>query len=173
MQSVLITQQLTTTATAKGNETTNKLHTTLEIGGFAHSTSRPIDTIVFSDEVTIKLFATPVNKARGHVRCWYCRTTIPQSWCPLGIPTKYLEKTGQFVTEGIVCSFNCMCSYVNEHNCFRYKESGHIISILYRKIFNTSIPTTDILPSPSWKLVKEYGGNMDIEQERKSSQDRD
>jgi hypothetical protein len=170
MQSVLITQQLTNTSTSRTSDSANKLHTTLEIGGFAHTTSKPIDTIVFSDDVTIKLFASPINKARGHVRCWYCRTIIPQDWCPLGIPIKYIEKTKQFVTEGIVCSFNCMCGYVQENHNFRYKDSGHLIYMLYRRIFNCHVPTIDILPSPSWKLLKEYGGNMDIDEYRKAIQ---
>ena len=148
-----------------------KLHTTLEHNGVSRTNTKPLDTIVLNDELAIKLFASPINKVRGHVKCWHCRHLLPPDWYPLGIPLSYSEKTKQFSIEGIFCSFNCIRAYIHESNTtFRYKESGHLLHMMYRKLFGMETPIIEIKPSPSWKLLKEYGGHLDIDDYRKCLQ---
>jgi hypothetical protein len=166
---MLLTQQLS--SSPQDSEGIQKLHTTLESKGYAHANVKPVDTIVLNDQLSIKLFASPIMQHAKTHRCWYCRLSIPHEWAPIGLPTKYNEKTGQFSTEGIFCSFNCITSYVHEFgHTYRYRESGHLLYLLYRKLFQTNLALIDILPSPSWKLLKEYGGNLDVEDYRKSLQ---
>jgi len=167
---IFMTQQLNSISNPD-LEGIHKLHTTLESNGVSRANAKPLDTIVLNDELSIKLFASPINKPRGHLRCWYCRNLIPPDWFPIGLPTQYSEKTQQFSTEGCFCSFNCISSYTHENaNCFRYKDSGHLLYMMYRKIFHIEIPTVEILPSPSWKLLKEYGGHLDVDDYRKCLQ---
>lgn len=171
ISTMLLTQQLSSAPIA--SEGIQKLHTTLESKGYAHANSKPVDTIVLNDQLVIKLFASPMwhHGNKHQHKCWYCRLSIPHDWSPLGIPTKYNEKTGQFSSEGLFCSFNCITSYIHEcGNSFRYRESGHLLYLLYRKLFQTNMATIDILPAPSWKLLKEYGGHLEVEDYRKSLQ---
>jgi hypothetical protein len=66
-----------------------------------------------------------------------------------------------FETDGIVCSFNCMVSYIEENSYNPlYQNSYNYIYLMYKHIFG-EYPTQTIIRSPSWKLRKEYGGPLD------------
>lgn len=146
------------------------LHTTLETSGVSSSVTKPIDTIVLNDELSLRLFASPIMNSDRRLNCWYDRNSIPEDWYPLGIPTKYNEKTKKFHCEGVFCSFNCMFGFIQETNNYRYKDSGSLIFMLYRQLFNKTIRLQTILPSPSWKCLKEYGGHLSIEEYRRALQ---
>lgn len=63
-----------------------------------------------------------------------------------------------FETEGIVCSFNCMASYIDENSSNPlFMNSRYLMYLLYQKLFG-SFPQNHIMKAPSWKLRKEYGG---------------
>ena len=65
-----------------------------------------------------------------------------------------------FETEGIVCSFNCMVSYIDD-NSFNplYQNSYNYLHLMYKHIFG-EYPSKPIIRAPSWKLRKEYGGKL-------------
>jgi hypothetical protein len=66
-----------------------------------------------------------------------------------------------FETDGIVCSFNCMVSYIEENSYNPlYHNSYNYMYLLYKHIFG-EYPSKPIIRSPSWKLRKEYGGPLD------------
>jgi hypothetical protein len=78
-----------------------------------------------------------------------------------------------YITDGIFCSFNCVLAFINDNktNIF-YKESPHLLSHLYRDFTgnNLSIGSNGdkLIPAPHWRLLKNYGGFMDINEFRNS-----
>ncbi len=151
------------------NQSNTALHTTLENIGISKTMTKPIDTIVLNDDIVLKLFISPSKQK--NIKCWFCRLSIPNEWSPLGIPIKYIEKTKKFHTEGSFCSFNCISSYITDNSStFRYKDSGPLLFLMYRMIFKNPVPIMQIKQAPSWKLLKEYGGHLDVEEYRKSLQ---
>lgn len=64
-----------------------------------------------------------------------------------------------FDTEGIVCSFNCIISCIEECPSPIYKKTPYLISMLYKMIFG-KYPDQKILKAPSWKMREEYGGPL-------------
>lgn len=163
----------------------SKVTTSLEMKGVSKARSKPHDTIIISEDVTVRLFVTPVTTNTPtnikvfakHSHCWFCRHTVPMDWHPVGLPIKHRyvvndtgQKIDQFDCEGVFCSFNCCIAYLNEHIEYRYKDSAVLVAMLYRKIFNQPKMITNIMPSPSWKLLKEYGGHLHIEDYRKCIQ---
>jgi hypothetical protein len=66
-----------------------------------------------------------------------------------------------FETDGIVCSFNCMVSYIEENSYNPlYQNSYNYSYLMYKHIFG-KYPNQPFIRSPSWKLRKEYGGPLD------------
>lgn len=86
-----------------------------------------------------------------------------------GESNKNLVNNEYFEGEGIFCSFNCMVAYAAENSCIKYKNAGMLINKLYKAIFGI-FPKEKIVPSPSWKLLKEYGGDMSLDEYRRNFQ---
>jgi hypothetical protein len=124
--------------------------------------------------------------SKTNLYCWWCKYQVPFDIHPLGCPVKYHKKDlpeqrlqGQgtglneyFETDGIFCSFNCVCAYSNEVSIYniRYKESGGLLYILYKKIFDTFPPNMNIVPALDWRLLKNFGGTMSIDDFRNNFQ---
>ena len=72
-----------------------------------------------------------------------------------------------YLTDGIFCSFNCVLAFIkdNNHDIF-YRESRSLLHSLYESLIG--FPITKIVPSPHWRLLKEYGGHLTIEEYRNS-----
>lgn len=71
-------------------------------------------------------------------------------------------KNGYYECDGCFCSFNCCQAFINEniHNIM-YKSSRQLLLRLHKNIYNTKIDS--IQPAPHWRLLKKYGGILDIE----------
>lgn len=123
-----------------------------------------------------------LNINKENVNCWWCRHSIPENVHLIGCPIKYqravspssstLGGNEYFETEGFFCSFNCVLAYNNEvsqHN-IRYRESGGLIYLLYKKLFGFYPYQMNIKPAPSWKILKSYGGDMTIQEYRNTFQ---
>lgn len=167
------------------SDNTSKITSSLESVGISKNKFKPHETITLND-LNFRIFVSPVvsssqlanNEIDSFVdirtlrrcSCWHCRHPIPQEWHPLGIPVRYRTVDDTFEVEGVFCSFNCIASYLSEHTDYRYKESTVLLAMLHRRIFGVSKKMTDILPAPSWKLLKDYGGFMSIEEFRKCLQ---
>lgn len=158
------------------DDSLHKLTTSLEFVGISKIKAKPFETIVINDDLSLKMFITPntndktvdkmqLNKTRKHC-CWYCRHNVPSDWHPLGIPIKFSKEQNTFECDGIFCSFNCIVAYLQEHNQYRYKDSNVLLLMMYRHIFKKHRDITKIVPSPSWKLLKEYGGHLSIDEYR-------
>jgi hypothetical protein len=99
---------------------------------------------------------------KTNIHCHWCRSPFQTS--PIGCPIKYTNDT--YIVDGIFCSFNCCKSFIHtqQHNCL-YDYSENILNMLYYSIYNNYI---NIKKAPSWRLLKEYGGNQTIKQFRES-----
>lgn len=130
------------------------------------------------------------------IYCFWCRH--PFDTIPLGCPIKYMPKQIEkkyfseihkenytilqnttknseekgatldyYETDGIFCSFNCCMSFVYDNiKNPMYSQSQSLIGKLYMDLYN--IPPYDIKPAPHWRLLKDYGGNMTIDDYRSS-----
>jgi hypothetical protein len=72
-----------------------------------------------------------------------------------------------YVTDGIFCSFNCCLAFIlyNHSNPF-YVYSEQLLNNIYMDLFGKNVHP--ILPAPSWRILKEYGGILTIEEFRKN-----
>ena len=72
-----------------------------------------------------------------------------------------------YLTDGIFCSFNCCMAYIedNKHNSL-YDISEMLLLKLYHDIYPTKVVCID--EAPHWRKLKEYGGDLTIEQFRDS-----
>jgi hypothetical protein len=77
-----------------------------------------------------------------------------------------LEKCDYYVTEGVFCSFNCCLAYINlnKHNPIYNFSKTYLITI-FETLFNQEFNVTE---APSWKLLKNYGGNLSIDEFREN-----
>ena len=79
-----------------------------------------------------------------------------------------LYKAGQYIVDGIFCSFNCCQSFIieNKHNNM-YDDSELLLIQMYNDITDSNI--TKIDPSPHWRLLKDRGGGkLTIDEFRKN-----
>jgi hypothetical protein len=90
----------------------------------------------------------------------------------IGEETKRKEKFNiiekeYYETDGVFCSFNCCLAFITENksNSF-YKHSQTLLKKIYFDIYK-AIPE-NLSPSPSWRLLKEYGGDLSIYDFRKN-----
>ena len=77
-----------------------------------------------------------------------------------------------FETEGIFCSFPCAKAYIlKELSCAaggaRYKDSLGFLSLMFAKVSGDpdAVPV-EIPTAPSWKVLKEYGGHLTVQEFR-------
>ena len=96
-----------------------------------------------------------------NTKCWWCKNSFD---CPsVGIPELYFEN--KFYCSGNFCSYNCGLAYnVNSGDNVWKKTS--LLNLLYYKTYNVN---TKIKSAPDWKVLKEFGGNLTIDEFRKNS----
>jgi hypothetical protein len=110
------------------------------------------------------------NEECSNLHCWWCRYSIPNDVQVLGCPLRFAEET--FICEGSFCSFNCIKAYIEDKNHYnmKYRESISLTILYYSKIFNLTISYSNIFTAPHWSLLKNYGGNLSIEEFRNEFQ---
>jgi hypothetical protein len=76
-----------------------------------------------------------------------------------------------FEVDGIFCSFNCKLAFllieIPKGNKM-YKDSHMLIDLLFKKSVGRFPYKNEIKPSPHWRLLKLYGGDLTIEEYRNS-----
>ena len=116
---------------------------------------------------------------RTDLMCGHDHHTFSTS--PIGIPIKYVQKkvdkeqptddkivgtNDYFLTYGVFCSFPCCLAFLNERKGdFFFRNSKSLLYSLYYKLYKTEL---DVKPAPSWQCLKTHGGNLTIEEFRKS-----
>jgi hypothetical protein len=74
-----------------------------------------------------------------------------------------------YLTDGIFCSFNCNLSFILSKNSDPfYKDSYSLLHSLYEEYIGKKMKDCKILPAPDWRLLKEYGGHLSIDDYRRS-----
>lgn len=72
-----------------------------------------------------------------------------------------------YITDGIFCSFNCCLAFImDNHSNPIYTYSEQLLNNIYMDLFGREIQP--IIPAPSWRILKKYGGNMMIDEFRKN-----
>lgn len=77
-----------------------------------------------------------------------------------------LIKNDYYETDGIFCSFNCCLAWIkdNSHNNL-YTNSVYLLHQMYYSYFDIQ---HQIHPAPHWRMLKEYGGHLSIDDYRSS-----
>jgi hypothetical protein len=97
-----------------------------------------------------------------NIRCYYCHHLFENK--PFYIPLKYSENLNRYKLFGNFCSPNCAKSYCIAHKLLENKT--YLLCKFYRELFG---PTFKFSPAPCFLKLKEYGGNLTIEEFRKFS----
>jgi NADH:ubiquinone oxidoreductase subunit E len=79
---------------------------------------------------------------------------------PSFLPDKFSDN--KFYVIGCFCSLNCAMAYNLSLDDYRVNERYSLLKWLYGKVHDT------IVPSPSFKILKKYGGKLTIEEFRKN-----
>jgi len=120
--------------------------------------------IKYVNTVIEKSYVSHITKDK-----YYMRENILKSKLKYVLNQKNFEITAfpfdHYLTDGIFCSFNCTLAFIkdNNHDIF-YKESHSLLHCLYYDLVGKKI--TKIIPSPHWRLLKDFGGPFDIEEYR-------
>lgn len=68
--------------------------------------------------------------------------------------------------DGVFCSFNCCKAYIEDNECDPFYSSS--LSLLY-KLYEDFNNKGEIHTAPSWRLLREYGGELTIEEFRENA----
>ena len=129
-----------------------------------------IDISDEEDQTTYKLEHKKCVKHKGekyvisgdNIRCYYCHHTFDDK--PFYIPLKYSENLDRYKLFGNFCSPNCAKSYCLNNKILENKI--HLLCKFYKELFG---PSFKFSPAPCFLKLKEYGGNLTIEEFRKFS----
>jgi len=157
---------------------TDILTSSLEKLGISNKEVLPFETFYKNPVMHIKMLVSGKEIPTDSF-CWWCRHKIPDEWHPLGLPVKidYINQKFKgdidcekvFHCDGTFCSFNCIMAYFRDNgHVFKYKQCGSFITIMYREIYGKECWITKIESAPSWKLLKDYGGCLTIQEFRNS-----
>jgi hypothetical protein len=72
-----------------------------------------------------------------------------------------------YLMDGLFCSFNCCLAYIKHNNTNPlYINSENLLNKIYYDCFGKKC--FPLIEAPSWRLLKNYGGHMNIEEYRKN-----
>jgi hypothetical protein len=99
------------------------------------------------------------EKNISDVNCWWCRYsfTTPRVCLPENIFNDKIQSFGFF------CSYNCACAYNVDINDENIHKRSSLLHYLYKKTYNEN---KEILKAPDWRILKQYGGNISIDEFR-------
>lgn len=151
-----------------------------------------------SGKYVLTMFDKNVSRTLGDTcaeRCWWCHHTFDTR--PVGCPVRYIPsqttkkvqayeisenlnsfeevmhshnmtRESYFETDGIFCSYECCLAYIydNKHNPV-YAQSKHLLRMM-RIVETGDVNSGDISSAPSWRMLREYGGTLSIENFRRS-----
>ena len=98
------------------------------------------------------------------VCCWWC--CHPFEGIPIGLPVEYVHRVKKFMVKGIFCSFACMIAYKNDK---KIANKDHLVKYLYAKLTGEPLNSTTVNSAPLRCTLKMFGGELSIEEFRKSS----
>ena len=99
------------------------------------------------------------------MKCWWCCYEI-ESQNKLNLPYTYDEKKDTFKTLGYFCSWSCMKTYaLDKYGITRGSRISGNIVMMRKKLFNK---IGHITPAPNRYALKDFGGNLTIDEFRKN-----
>jgi hypothetical protein len=153
------------------NEENNEIFINPE--SFLNSKEQPINTteltVLYSkiDELTEKIkkyekINKPVVQSFNNMsesKCWWDAHNY--STPSIELPEHYFH--GMFHCIGKFCSYNCAMAYNIDINDESISKRNSLLYLHYKKTYNKD---TIINPAPSWKILKDFGGTVDIDEFR-------
>jgi hypothetical protein len=76
-----------------------------------------------------------------------------------------LEKNGYYEVDALVCSMNCALAWISSNSIKvnpLYTRSRMLLAKLGREIYGDLFDLSKIIPAPSWRLLRAYGGDLSI-----------
>ena len=101
------------------------------------------------------------NKEVSKARCFNCHNFFDNS--PFYLPFDHCPTLDRYKIYGNFCSPNCVKTFSNNSRHFQNKQ--HLVGQFYRKLFGADFR---IKPAPSCLTLKDYGGDLTIEEYRAS-----
>lgn len=96
--------------------------------------------------------------------CWWCCHDFDTT--PLSMPVRHDERRNTFHTSGNFCSWSCMKSFaIDKHGLTKGGLICGNIVMMRKKMFNQIGP---VKPAPNRFRLKEFGGDMTIEEFREN-----
>lgn len=89
------------------------------------------------------------------VLCWFCDREASNA---LQRPIGYNERTGQFTTEGVFCSWECIKTYIRD--CVPYNKPKALSLMRLAYCIAGNLPDTQISCRPSRYRRQTYGGDL-------------
>lgn len=142
----------------------------------------------------IECVSSSIDLTKNNYSCFWCRNKTDNAMgCPVefvnsrisvktstrilyeDLPTNHSLQNeskpiskGYYLTDGVFCSFNCVKSFIKDNRTqLLYKHSEQLITKMLVEMFGKNIP--EIKEAPHWRMLKEYGGSLTIEQFRNAS----
>jgi len=96
-----------------------------------------------------------------NTKCWWCKHNFNSP--RLSLPEQYHNNT--FYCTGNFCSWECMKAYnIDLNDSFIWKRES-LINLMYYFTYNLY---KEIKPASSWLILKDFGGNLSINEFRKT-----
>jgi hypothetical protein len=75
-----------------------------------------------------------------------------------------VQERDYYLMDGLFCSFNCCLAFIRDNRFPLYHNSETYLNKIYFDIFG--VDSAPLMAAPSWRLLKNYGGHMTIEEFR-------
>ena len=123
--------------------------------------SQPIGCpIEYKPQVIARVYNSEISKDTFSVT-----ESIPRNQTLIGDAVTRLSNAESYETDGVFCSFNCALAFAIENKSNPlYSRSISLINRIYSDVSKGVVLT----PSPSWRLLEEYGGPLTIDEYRKN-----
>ena len=92
-------------------------------------------------------------------KCWWCKHSYNMPTVEL--PEYYFNNIFYYI--GKFCSYNCAMAYNIDINDENISKRNSLLYFHCKKTYNRN---ENIVPSPSWKILKDFGGTIEIEEYR-------
>ena len=114
------------------------------------------------------IFGKNINKISVHNikfkqgnKCYWCKNSFNTQ--PIELPEDYYNDT--FFCYGYFCSWNCAKAFNIDLNDTSTWKRESLLNLMYYKTYGTY---KEIIPAPSWLLLIDFGGILDIDSFRNS-----
>lgn len=131
--------------------------------------SRPIGCpIKFVNSSIEKSYTSQITKDKYYMKENVTKTKLKSI---LSKPFQGIDivpiENDHYLTDGVFCSFNCVVAFIKDNNNdIFYRESYSLIHSMYEEFSGKKI--SKIFPAPHWRLLKDYGGHLSIDEFRQT-----